>query len=93
MTEVAKTKAKPTDRPPGCIGQYTQGATTVRVWLRSWAQIIDDCHERLKYFREQFAHDPTVEHVIEYLGTHHSGLVPQALIPTQPSAASPAALA
>ncbi len=83
MADIAKAKAKSTDRPPGCIGQYQQGAATVRVWLRSWAQIIDDCHERLKYFKEQFEHDPTVEQVKEYLIAHHNGLIPELLIPDQ----------
>ena len=85
MADIAKAKAKSTDRPPGCIGQYQQGAATVRVWLRSWAQIVDDCHERLKYFKEQFEHDPTVEQVKEYLIAHHNGLIPELLIPDQRS--------
>ncbi|MEV5210984.1 ATP-binding protein [Micromonospora sp. NPDC053740] len=83
MTEVAKAKAQSSDRPPGCIGQYQQGAASVRVWLRSWAQIIDNCRDRLKYFQEQFAHDPTVEQAMEYLHAHHNGQIPQMLVPGQ----------
>ncbi|MGC5033957.1 hypothetical protein [Micromonospora sp. DT229] len=83
MTEVAKAKAQSSDRPPGCIGQYQQGAASVRVWLRSWAQIIDSCRERLKYFQEQFAHDPTVEQAMDYLQAHHNGRIPEMLVPGQ----------
>ncbi|MEU4558892.1 hypothetical protein AB0F72_10905 [Actinoplanes sp. NPDC023936] len=83
MADVAKAKTRSTNLPPGCIGQYTEGAATVRVWVRCWSQIIDDCRDRLKYFQEQFEHDPTVEHAREYLAAHHSGLIPDALIPDQ----------
>lgn len=84
MSDLAQAKANQSDRPPGCIIQYDQGVTGIRVWLRTWGQIIDDCHERLSYFREQFSHDPTVEHAMEYLNTQHGGFLPPMLrIPEQ----------
>lgn len=81
MTEFARAKTRTPDRPPGCIELFQSEIATARVWLRSWSQIIDDCRERLTYFTEQFAHDPTVDQAMEYLHDHHNGRVPEILIP------------
>jgi hypothetical protein len=81
MNDIAKAKTKSSDRPPGCVSQLQGDTASARIWLRSWAQIIDDCKERLKYFTEQFAHDPTIEQAMEYLNARHHGRIPDKLIP------------
>ncbi|GIF01556.1 hypothetical protein [Paractinoplanes rishiriensis] len=81
MTDFAKAKTRSPDRPPGCIEVFQSETATARVWLRSWSQVIDDCRERLTYFTEQFAHDPTVDHAMEYLHAHHNGRIPDILVP------------
>ena len=89
MTEIAKAKTKSSDRPPGCISQLQADTASARVWLRSWGQIIDDCKERLAYFTEQFAHDPTIDNAMQYLNARHNGRVPDILIPVpRPAPAS-----
>ncbi|MFF4435311.1 ATP-binding protein [Streptomyces sp. NPDC001621] len=67
------------DKPHGCVWDFSRGPMTVRVWVKKWSEIIEECKGRLQYFQENFDHDPTVEQAIEYLQHHHSGLLPDAL--------------
>ncbi|MFI5937853.1 DUF2397 domain-containing protein [Actinoplanes sp. NPDC051494] len=81
MSDFARAKTHTPDRPPGCIELFQSKTGTARVWLRSWSQVIDDCKERLTYFTEKFAHDPTVDQAMEYLHDHHNGRISDILIP------------
>lgn len=53
---------------------------TVRVWVRTWGQIINEARHRLDYFRNELQHDPSLEEAKEYLRRQHSDVVPEALL-------------
>lgn len=79
MSGDVRAEAHQQGRPPGCVMDYADGSTTVRVWLRCWSEIIEECKDRLHYFREHFEHDPSVEQALAYLEHAHPGLTPAAL--------------
>ncbi|SCG45717.1 hypothetical protein GA0070613_1371 [Micromonospora inositola] len=87
MDRVARIDANQRERKPGCVWDFTEGAITVRVWLRTWSEIVEECHDRLQYFREHLDHDPNLGHALEYLNANHSAVIPSALrLPEQQDA-------
>jgi hypothetical protein len=60
--------------------------TAVRVWVRTWDEVIEDAKRRLSYFREGLAHDPSIEHAKEYLARQHADVVPPGLLAEDESA-------
>ncbi|RCG22446.1 hypothetical protein DQ384_35650 [Sphaerisporangium album] len=81
-TELEKTvrrDANAPNRPPGCIAEWEGG---VRVWARTWSEIIDDCEDRLHFYRDRLNHDPATEHAVEYLRRVHGAVAPQAVVVT-----------
>ncbi|QHN36864.1 ATP-binding protein [Gordonia pseudamarae] len=53
---------------------------TVRVWVRTWGQIIDEAKHRLDYFQKSLQHDPSLDEAKEYLRRQHSDVIPEGLI-------------
>jgi hypothetical protein len=76
MTDAARRQARKTGLPVGCIHQVLEGPTSVRVWLRSWSEIVEECKDRLHYFREHLEHDPNIEQVNT---AHAAGIIPEPL--------------
>ena len=76
MDEMARMEAKQNNRRPGCIWDCSERAMTVRVWLRTWSEIINECEERLHYYKEQFRHDPTLEQALQYVNFTHRQFLP-----------------
>ncbi|WP_157430646.1 hypothetical protein [Actinomadura macra] len=56
------------NRPPGCIAEWEGG---VRIWARTWGEIIDDCEDRLHFYRERLTHDPVTDHTVDCLRRVH----------------------
>ncbi|MFC1421161.1 ATP-binding protein [Streptacidiphilus cavernicola] len=78
------------DKPHGCVWDFTRGAMTIRVWVKRWSEIIEECKGRLTYFQEHFDHDPSVEQAIEYLRANHPHVLPAALaVPSQTRESGP----
>jgi hypothetical protein len=53
-----------------------QPDTKVRVWVRTWSEIIDEAKRRLSFFRDGLDHDPSLEHALEYLIREHADVIP-----------------
>ncbi|RSD16297.1 ATP-binding protein [Amycolatopsis eburnea] len=54
--------------------------TSVRVWVRTWNEIIEDAKHRLSYFRNGLDHDPSLEHALDYLRRQHGDVIPLDLL-------------
>lgn len=80
MDEVASRDARQENKPPGLIADW---GGNVRIWAKTWSQIIDDCEIRLRYYKEALNHDPTTAHVQEYLSREHGNLAKAALADEQ----------
>jgi len=75
MTPVVRRDASQPNEPPGRIAN----GGNVRVWARTWAEIIEDCETRLHYYRECLQHDPAAKHASEYLQRVHGERIPKPL--------------
>ncbi|MFG1702500.1 ATP-binding protein [Nonomuraea sp. M3C6] len=77
MDDIVRRDASAPNRPPGCIAEWEGG---VRIWARTWSEIIDDCEDRLHFYRERLNHDPATEHAVEYLRRVHGAVAPEAAV-------------
>ncbi|MGI5269036.1 ATP-binding protein [Nonomuraea sp. CA-218870] len=75
MDDVVREDASAPHLPPGCIAEWKNG---VRIWARTWSEIIDDCEDRLHFYRDRLNHDPAAEHAVEYLRRVHADVTPAA---------------
>ena len=57
-----------------------QPDTKVRVWVRTWDEIIGESKRRLSYFRDGLNHDPSLEHALDYLVRQHADVIPTSLM-------------
>ncbi|GAA4746313.1 ATP-binding protein [Gordonia alkaliphila] len=68
---------------------------TVRVWVRTWGQILDEAKHRLDYFQKELQHDPSLDEAKEYLRREHGDVIPEGLLEaenvgeTEPAAEAP----
>ncbi len=76
LTESAKSDANQGDREPGLVWENQEG---VRVWARTWAEIIDKADYRLNFIKEKLGYAPTDELALEYLRQTHAAYVPESL--------------
>lgn len=64
---VARDASQP-DRPPG---QLTGWDSNIRIWAKTWSQLIEECEARLRYFKEALEYDASQEHAADYINQAH----------------------
>jgi hypothetical protein len=74
LSELARRRASPPDRPRGLWLQ--EPAPGVRVWLRTWADLINESKHRLSFIRNQLEYDPDADRAVEYLRQTYPDYVP-----------------
>ncbi|MEU0372199.1 hypothetical protein ABZ070_18410 [Streptomyces sp. NPDC006283] len=67
MDDSLRQMADQRDRQPGCVVDQP----TYRIWVRTWGEIIADCEERLRFYRDQLEYQSTTEHAVDYLMRQH----------------------
>jgi hypothetical protein len=75
MDEHAKLRARQKDRPAGLVFDNEQ--SNIKVWARTWAEILDDARARLKFFSEQLDYQADSNTELEYLKKAHSKYIPR----------------
>ncbi|MCW2671812.1 MAG: hypothetical protein JWP14_401 [Frankiales bacterium] len=75
MDPVTRQDARQPNVPSGQIANWGN----VRVWAKTWGEIIKDCEIRLNYYREHLDHDPSALHAQQYLNLAHGDLTPAPL--------------
>jgi hypothetical protein len=92
MEKSVRIEARQKDREPGCVWDYEEDGSRIRVWARTWSEIIEECRDRMDFFQEHLAHDPDMAQALEYLNsTHVLGIIPEPLrlvVPPQPEPVS-----
>lgn len=53
--------------PPGQVA----GWNDIRIWAKTWSQIIDDCEIRLRHFKDALEYDASKEHAADYINRAH----------------------
>ena len=54
-------------RAPGQIASWDN----VRLWAKTWSQLIDDCETRLRHFKDALEYDASKEHAADYINRAH----------------------
>lgn len=77
-TEVKGTAAVKRESENAPFGQVLN-SKGIRVWVRTWAEIIQDAEHRLKFVREQLDYQPDEDRAFEYLRKTHAKYLPEKL--------------
>lgn len=67
------------DRPNGLVNVSVEGNQTVRVWARTWAEVFEECRNRLTYYQQLLGHDPSNEQVRDFLANTYADVLGNAL--------------
>ncbi|MEL7483667.1 MAG: ATP-binding protein [Planctomycetota bacterium] len=62
MDDYARMEASQSARPAGLI--HEQENPRIRIWVKTWNQVLDECRARLEFFRRR----------LEYVATHDAGV-------------------
>ncbi|WP_326762746.1 ATP-binding protein [Streptomyces phaeochromogenes] len=80
-----KPSVRQANKPEGLYSEPTQFEhASVRVWVRTWSEILHEAKQRLEFVRKGIAHNPSLEQALAYLRHRHGDLLPDQL--RQPTA-------
>jgi hypothetical protein len=65
------------DRPEGLLYEDREGS--IRVWVKTWSQVIEDCRSRLRFFEESLRYRADENSALEYLRRTHEKYLPKIL--------------
>lgn len=71
-TELESTVTRDANQPGRPPGQIAGWDSNIRIWAKTWSQLIGDCEARLRYFREALEYDASKEHATDYINRAHS---------------------
>lgn len=91
MSESVRLDANQKDRPSGLLSS-PEGLRT-RVWVKTWAQIIEECRARLHFFQQTLNYNATEDAGLEYIRKLHRAYLPDALCRGEASEAPKSATA
>lgn len=74
LTGSATEDARQAGVPAGLVASYEDGR--VRVWARTWGELLEDANHRLKYVRDQLEYAPSTQQAFEYLRAKHAEYLP-----------------
>ncbi|MDF3285475.1 ATP-binding protein [Gordonia sp. N1V] len=58
------------DNPLGLLADWRDQDPPTRIWVKTWAQIIDERTDQLRFFKDALNHDASREHAIDYVNKH-----------------------
>ena len=77
LDEHARRKARQSDRAPGLV--YRDDDAQLRIWAKTWSEVIEECETRMKFYQEQLQYSPSVEQARDHLRTHFAAYLPPSL--------------
>ncbi|MEV8552618.1 ATP-binding protein [Streptomyces glaucescens] len=90
MDDALRSLTRQPHLPPGQAGTVGSNA---RLWVREWSEVIQECKQRLHFYRDRLDYQSTDEHALEYLVRKHADATPTILQPGEEYAAEePAAI-
>ncbi|MFE3264331.1 hypothetical protein [Streptomyces sp. NPDC059215] len=78
MDESLRSLTRQPHLPPG---QAATVGSTARLWVREWSEVIQECKQRLHFYRDRLDYQSTDEHALEYLVRKHPDATPTVLQP------------
>jgi hypothetical protein len=77
MSETVRREATQRDRPEGLIYEQPDGA--IKILVKTWGQLIDECKARLRFFQEKLQYQTDEDSALEYLRRTHEKYLPKVL--------------
>ncbi len=71
----AKKKATQRDRPKGQV--YSDADLNITVWVKEWAEVINDARARLQFVNEQLSYEADRDSAKAYLKRTHAKFIPE----------------
>lgn len=85
VTGITDRERRATNTP---YGQITD-ADGLRIWVLTWADVLDDAGHRLKFVRDLLDYQPDAEQALEYLRTTHEKYLPEQIAEPEAAPAAP----
>ena len=77
MSEDARIEAQQDGRPHGNVFARSSNAGSLTIWTKTWAQLIEQCRDRLRFFEKQLAYTASHDSGLKYLQATHAKFIPQ----------------
>jgi len=77
LDDYAKRKAKQRHLPAGCI--FDDSEKNITVWVKSWAEVINDARARLSFLNMYLSYESTRESARKHLQKVHSKFIPRSV--------------
>ncbi len=74
VSEAVEMEARQSNRPEGLLVQYEK--PNIKIWVRTWGQVINSCRARLRFFQERLNYVSTDESGLQYLRKVHEKYLP-----------------
>lgn len=82
ISEAVRLEASQAERPAGLLIDHRE--LRMRIWVKTWGQIIEACRARLHFFQEKLEYEATETSGLEYLRRVHEQYLPKALLKEPP---------
>jgi hypothetical protein len=69
-SELDSTVRRDANQPNRTRGQIAAW-DNIRIWAKTWSQVIDECETRLRYFKDALEYDASKEHAADYINRAH----------------------
>jgi hypothetical protein len=76
LDEYAEMQANQSGRPQGLVFE----GPGIRVWVKTWAQILQDCDHRLKFVKDNLEIESTRDEAVDYLRRTYERYLPKTLL-------------
>lgn len=80
MSEFVRLEVNQAGRPSGLLWHVPD--LNLRIWVKTWGQIIDDCKARLQFFQERLNYLADESSGLEYLRRAHERYLPKEIAET-----------
>jgi hypothetical protein len=74
LAGTVKEDANQAGQPPGLANTYKDGR--VRVWVKTWGELIEDARHRHKFVKDRLDYAPSAQQAFRYLKEAHADLLP-----------------
>lgn len=56
--------------PQGLLSDWTDQDPPARIWVKTWAEIIDEREKQLRFFKDALNYDASRQHAVDYINQH-----------------------
>jgi hypothetical protein len=84
LDDYAERRARQLHLPEGLI----HDGDGIRIWVKTWAEILEDCSQRLKFVQDNLDYRSTQDHAVAHLRETYARFLPGLLLEDEPASES-----